>query len=146
MDILRLLRTRRSTGTDGPHRLVGNHGLAKGRHATFLSKNRVKLAGHHSLRFAVLALLQEFAHTQDRRETGGLGGEELPGHDLIAITVQGAPFGMADDRQPTAQFSKHYRRNFTGESQRHSYSQKPWLFKAKAIAVFKEPPFREYHR
>ncbi len=102
-----------SAATDGPNRLVGEHGLGQGGHAA-LGDDRVQLAAHHLLGDAAFAFLQGLADAEDGGQAGGLGGGELLRHHGIALAEEGAALGVADDDVGATEILEHGRRNLTG--------------------------------
>ena len=103
------------TGTDGPDRLVGDHGIGQ-RIDAAVGNDFMQLALDHGLGFTFFKLLQGFTDAQHRHQTGLLHGGKLGGHHGIAFTVQGAAFAVADQHIMHAKLRIHGRGVFAGES------------------------------
>ncbi len=113
MHLLRLLLGGGTAGTDGPDRLVGDHGLGETGRADQLQHRR-QLAGDDRFSLPGLALFQGLAHAQHRHQAGVLGGGELACDQLAAFMVVLATLGMADQAIAGPDLDQHGRADFAG--------------------------------
>ena len=86
MDFLRLFRSRRPAGADGPDGLVGDDGFAERCDAGGF-QHRGDLSLDRLPRLPRLALLERFADAQDRQETGLLRDLELRRDHGVALAI-----------------------------------------------------------
>ena len=108
MHVLGLFGRRRLAGPDRPDRLVGNDGRGKCRYAVTFDR-RCELLVDHLLGAVGFAFLERLADAENRHQPAA----ERRGHffrDLgAALSVQRAPFRVADDRVSAAHVMQHRR-------------------------------------
>src|SRR5437879_7477074 len=112
--ILRLLGCGVATGADRPHRFVGHHAQLECA-GTAQFQHHIELAGDHFVSAPGVAIRQLLAHAQDRYQALGVRRAKLARHQLIALAIQQAPLGVADDHVFAAYILEHGGRDLTGE-------------------------------
>jgi hypothetical protein len=110
---LRLLGCRHLTGTDGPHRFVGDHRVGK-RLLAAQREHRVELLGDDALGGARLALGELLTHAQNGREISGQRRAELARDQRAVLAEQRAPLGVANDDVVAADITQHRARHLAG--------------------------------
>ena len=102
---------RRKAGADGPDRLVGDHGIVRGRgrrhRAGDLARQDVECR-------AELALGPGLADADDGDDAGAPCGFRLGAHDGVGLAVVGAALGVADDDMRGAGVLQHLGRDVAG--------------------------------
>ena len=114
MYILRLLGRGVAAGADRPHRFVGHYTQLE-RAGTAQFQHHVELARDHFARAPRVAICQLLADAQDRYQALGMRRAKLARYELIALAIQQAPLGVADDHVLAAHILEHGGRDFTGE-------------------------------
>ena len=109
---LRLFGRGRQAGADGPHRLVGDDDLRDAVRQRV--DDRRQLALDDAVGLARLALRERLADADDRRELVRERGLGLVGDELVALGVQRAALGVADDHVAAAELGQHRRRHLAG--------------------------------
>ena len=104
--LARLLRRRVVAGADGPDRLVGDRyaGHVGGRDPFEAAG---ELRSGHGLGLAGLALVERLAHAQHDLEAGLQPGGDLAAHQLVALAVEVAPLGVAEDHRVGPHVAQH---------------------------------------
>src|SRR5512133_3489331 len=88
----------------GPHRLVGDDHVVKGRYTV---EALLHLLAHHEFRDSLLALLQGLSHAEDRLQPLGKRLLYLEVYRLVRLVEVFPPLGVADDDVGAACVPEH---------------------------------------
>jgi len=115
VDFLRLLGSGIPPGSNGPNGLIGD-----GNGCRLFRRNPIQtfsdLTFHNIKGLALVALFQQFSHTEDGFQTGGRSGSDFQVNQFIGFAENMPPLRVPDDDIGAAAVNQHFTTDFAGES------------------------------